>query len=99
MTRDWRLPAFLFVLLYLLAFSGRNASAQRPDKLRLLVIHCINRTPFANPDLNGMAVDVIYSELARTGNDKFDLIGKQEIEAAATRLGLPFPEYTAPSHY
>ena len=92
-----RLPAFLFALLLLLSAYNQDANAQASPKLRVLVTECLNHTPKADQNLDRATTDAIYIELARSGRERFTLISKQEVWAAAERLNLPVPEQSAPS--
>jgi hypothetical protein len=85
----------LILLALWLSCCHREGIAQAPQKLRVLVIDCVNRTPERDPGLGYAVTRTIYEEFARSGKERFLVIDMHEVWTAAERLGLPVPEETA----
>ena len=90
-----QLTGLLTLLALLILCFHRNAVAQSPQKLGILVTDCANKTPQQNPGLGFAITDALYREFARSAKEQFIVIDKQEVWAAAERLGLPVLEETA----
>ncbi|MCW3052453.1 MAG: hypothetical protein JWN14_1623 [Chthonomonadales bacterium] len=74
-----------------------SSAVSKPAILRVLITDCIDRSPDTSSGLGPTVTGLLNVALDRYGRRACDVISRQEVGVAADRMGLPWPEATAPS--
>ncbi|HLK57498.1 MAG TPA: hypothetical protein VKU00_13105, partial [Chthonomonadaceae bacterium] len=93
-----RATAWLLTLAMIapVLFLGRAARAQGDQQvIRVVVADIVNKTPGISPHLGENATAAVYTELANSGQGKFNVASTSEVRNEAISLGIKVPSNPA----